>query len=196
LVSITMIALTDFGDLAVLLPLAVVMLLWLLAMRSLSEAAWWLAAVALCTGGTALLKIYFFACPIDREVISPSGHTSFSTLVYGALAVVIAAELKVGWQRIAIIGGGTAFVVAIAVSRFVLRAHSPPEVVFGMVVGLASLALFGEHYLRRRPAEVPLKPLLVAVVVLMAAFHGRELHAEPLLHAISWYFHIASIACA
>src|SRR5713101_2763590 len=162
-----MIALTDFGDLAVLLPLAVVMLLWLLAMRSLSEAAWWLAAVALCTGGTALLKIYFFACPIDREVISPSGHTSFSTLVYGALAV----------------------------SRFVLRAHSPPEVVFGMVVGLASLALFGEHYLRRRPAEVPLKPLLVAVVVLMAAFHGRELHAEPLLHAISWYFHIASIAC-
>src|SRR5260370_14933499 len=91
LVSITMIALTDFGDLAVLLPLAVVMLLWLLAMRSLSEAAWWPAAVALCTGGTALLKIYFFACPIDREVLSPSRHTSFSTFLSGALALLSAA---------------------------------------------------------------------------------------------------------
>src|SRR5260221_3154779 len=101
-----MIALTDFGDLAVLLPLAVVMLLWLLAMRSLSEAAWWLAAVALCTGGTALLQIFFFACPIDREVISPRGHTSFTPLVHGALPVVISAGLRVGWPRIAIIGGG------------------------------------------------------------------------------------------
>src|SRR5258707_13209999 len=103
-----MIALTDFGDLAVLLPLAVVMLLWLLAMRSLSEAAWWLAAVALCTGGPALLKIYFFACPIDREGISPSGHTSFSTMVDGALPLVLAVEVKGGWQRIPINRGGNA----------------------------------------------------------------------------------------
>ena len=49
-------ALTEFGDLAVLMPLATVMLLWLLFMRSPRGAAWWAIAVVFCTGLTAILK--------------------------------------------------------------------------------------------------------------------------------------------
>lgn len=85
--------LTNFGDLAVLLPLAIVILLWLVTLRPRRCAVWWAVAVGLCTGLTALLKIYFYVCPPSPELQSPSGHTSFSALVYGTLALV---ELALG----------------------------------------------------------------------------------------------------
>lgn len=186
---------TDFGDLAVLLPLAAVMLLWLVAVRSARGAAWWLAALALCICGTALLKVYFFACSSAPDMASPSGHSSFSTLVYGALAVIITAELTVGWRRMMVVAGSAALIATIALSRFALGAHSLPEIVLGIAVGLASLGLFAQGYLRCRAAGASLTSLLVAVVVLVAVLHGRELRAEEFLQAISQYFHVSSIAC-
>ena len=80
-----LIALTGFGDTAVLTPLAAVMLLWLLFMRSPRGAAWWAI-----TGMTALLKVSFYGCPPTPDLHSPSGHTSLSTLVYGAMTLVTA----------------------------------------------------------------------------------------------------------
>jgi membrane-associated phospholipid phosphatase len=185
---------TDFGDITVLLPLAAVMLIWLMGARSTGGAAWWLAALALCVGGTALLKIYFFACPAS-DLASPSGHGSFSALVYGALAVIVAAELTTGWRRMIAMAGGAALIATIAVSRFALGAHSLPEIVLGIGVGLASLALFAQGYLRCRPAGGSLTSLLVAVVVLVAVLHGRELRAEEFLQALSQYFRVGAIAC-
>lgn len=186
---------TDLGDLAVLLPLAGVTLVWLMATRSMRGAAWWLAGLALCIGGTALLKIYFFACRPISDLASPSGHSSFSTLVYGALAVIVAAELTKGWQRTAAVAGSGGLIATIAVSRLVLGAHSLVEIMLGVGVGLASLALFTQGYLRHRPADASLTPLLVVTIVLVAVLHGRELRAEEFLHAISQYFRIGSIAC-
>ena len=190
-----MVALTDFGDLAVVLPLSAAILFWLLAMRSASAAGWWLAAVALCAGGTALLKIYFVACPAGRELTSPSGHTSFSTLVFGALAVLVAVERGASWQRLTVLGMTSLFVAAIAVSRLVLRVHSALEIALGTIIGLAALAVFAQGYLRYRPVDVSLTPLLLAVVVLTTLLHGRELHAEQFLHAISRYFGVRSLLC-
>jgi hypothetical protein len=74
-------ALTELGDIAVLVPLAAVMLLWLLLMGSPRGAAWWAIAVALCASLTAILKVSFYGCPPIPDLHSPSGHTSFSTLV-------------------------------------------------------------------------------------------------------------------
>ena len=37
--------------------------------------------------------------PSRSDLVSPSGHTSLSTLIYGALALVIAAETR-GWQHV------------------------------------------------------------------------------------------------
>lgn len=149
-----MIALTDFGDLAVLLPLSAAILFWLLAMRSTGAAAWWLAAVTLSAGGTALLKIYFGACPAGTQLTNPSGHTSFSTLVFGGLAFVVAEELGEGWQRISVIATTTLFVVAIAVSRLVLGAHSLLEVGLGVLIGVAAFAAFARGYRHHRPVRV------------------------------------------
>lgn len=195
-IFVAMMTLTDFGDLAVLLPVSAAILAWLLAARSPGGAVWWIAAVAMCTLATALLKIYFFACPIGEDLVSPSGHTSFGTLVYGGLMVVVANELRSGWRRIVASCAVASFVVGIAISRFLLGAHSAAEILFGLAVGIISLGIFGQHYLRFPPAQTRLRLLLIVVVVLITIFHGRELHAEVLLRAISGYLHVGSTLCA
>jgi hypothetical protein len=52
-----MTSLTNFGDLAVLLPLAAAILIWLFAAGERRVALWWLLALALCLGVTGLLKV-------------------------------------------------------------------------------------------------------------------------------------------
>jgi membrane-associated phospholipid phosphatase len=187
-------AITDFGDLGVLLPLAAAVALWFLARRSVAAFTWWLAAVALCAGGTALLKVYFFACHGPYALTSPSGHSSFSALIYGALAVIVAAAVSADWQRFVIIAAAAGLVAAIAASRHSFAAHGPLEIVCGLAVGLVSLGVFVRGYSYARPAA-SLRPLLVAVVVLVVALHGHELRAEEFLQAVSRYLHVGSIAC-
>jgi hypothetical protein len=49
-------ALTDFGDAAVLLPLSIVILLWMLIHHGRRVFASWVIAVSLCVGATTLLS--------------------------------------------------------------------------------------------------------------------------------------------
>lgn len=187
-------AMTDFGDLAVLLPLTLIILVWLVAMRCPQGALGWLAAAAFCGGATGLLKVYFFACPWSRELVSPSGHTSLSTLVYGGLCVIVAAQVRGGVARAATLAASGALIAAIAVSRVLLTVHTALEVGVGFVIGGAALAIFAISYVRHRPTRVSLSPLAVTGVLLVALLHGHELRAEGLLHAISSYLRLAA-AC-
>ena len=108
--------LTDFGDPAVLIPLSLVFFIWLLLTRRLSTAIIWLLIVAASNAVVAVLKVYFLACPAGSALHSPSGHTSFSILVYGSLTIALALAVNGRWMRKAIIVLGTLFVAAIAVS--------------------------------------------------------------------------------
>lgn len=184
-----LIALTGFGDTAVLIPLAAVMLLWLLAMRAPRGAVWWGIAVTFCLGMTALLKISFYGCPPIPDLHSPSGHTSLSTLVYGAMTLVTASETG-GVRRIMAISVGTGVILAIAASRLLLRVHSTVEVGVGLVIGTAALALFVLGYSRYRQKEMWLFPLFVAGGVLVSVMHGRELHAEEFLREMAGFLRI------
>jgi len=83
-----LIALTEFGDAAVLMPLAAAMLIWLLLYFS-RAARWWILALGFCVGPT-MFKIVFYGCPPAGDMHSPSGHTSLSALVYGALTLAAA----------------------------------------------------------------------------------------------------------
>jgi membrane-associated phospholipid phosphatase len=184
-----LIALTGLGDTAVLLPLAAVMLLWLLVNRSPRGAVWWAITVALCVGMTALLKFSFYGCPPEPDLHSPSGHTSLSTLVYGALTLATASETG-AVRRVMAISVGTGFILAIATSRLLLHIHSASEVGAGLMIGTAALALFGSRYPRYRGKEMRLFPLFIAGGVLVSILHGRELRAEELLREIAGYFQI------
>jgi membrane-associated phospholipid phosphatase len=185
---------TDFGDLAVLLPLVAVVTVWLIAIRQPRAAIWWLAAVALCMGSTAVLKIYFYVCPPLTDLRNPSGHTSLSLLVYGALTLAVATSVT-GWKRVAVIASGAAFIAAIGISRVVIHFHSILEVALGSVVGICALALFARPFWPSHPRESRLQAMLVASVALMVMLHGQELHAEGLLHAISHYLNRAGMSC-
>ena len=184
-----LVAITDFGDSAVLLPLAAAMLLWLLLLRAPRAAAWWVAAVGFCIGLTAVLKIFFFRCPPIHNLHSPSGHTSLSILIYGALALVIMVDGG-NLRRVVMIGGGAGLIFAIAASRLLLDMHSMPEIALGLMIGVVGLTVFGYGYLRCRPEVVRLSPLLVSAVVLISTLHGSQLRAEEVLHRITGYLHI------
>lgn len=99
--------LTDFGELAVLLPLIGITLLWLLFARSRSSVA---VAGLGCIALTALAKVSAYACPPARDLHSPSGHTSLSTLVYGGMALITATGTR-GARRLLAITGGFAFIL-------------------------------------------------------------------------------------
>lgn len=188
-------ALTEFGDSAVLLPLAGILFLWLLSLPNKGVAVWWVAALAICIGGTALLKIYFYGCPHDARLHNPSGHVSLSTLVYGGFATVIVAR-SVYWKQMAIFGGAIALVTGIAVSRIVLNAHTALEVGLGLIIGFLSLALFVSRYLRQ-PADNPRFGIFVfAALFVIIVTHGDTLRAERLFHRIGAYAQLEPIVCS
>src|SRR5262249_6938849 len=116
----TLMALTNIGDLAVLLPITVLVFVWLYFLPGRRDAAWWAVAAALCLGVTALLKILFSICAPVAELHSPSGHISLSTFVYGALFMLMAITVE-GRLRYTAIGVGALLVLLIALSRISLH---------------------------------------------------------------------------
>jgi len=185
---------TDFGDLAILLPLVAVVTAWLIALRQPRTVLWWLGAVAICMSTTAVLKIYFYACPPLTDLHSPSGHTSLSTLVYGALTLAVAMIVS-GWKRAAVLMAGAAFIAAIGVSRILVLAHSVPEVVLGSLIGIGALALFAYRFWPRRPSEPRVQAMLITSMALMVMLNGQELRAEGLFQAVGLYLKHAGMAC-
>ena len=186
--------LTDFGDAAVVLPLSVVISLWLLRHHSHRVLVPWIIALGLCIAVTALLKIYLNACPIGSDLVSPSGHTSLSTLTYGAMTLVIAAEERRILQT-SVLGVGAGFIFSIAGSRVWLNAHSALEVGIGILIGIVTLALFARYYLRWRNEGTPLLMLVLPAVVVITVFLGQEVRIELVLHAISHHLRLAEFAC-
>jgi membrane-associated phospholipid phosphatase len=186
--SLGMRYLTNLGDAAVVLPVAALILLWLLDLAGQRIALLWCCALLVAGGGTALLKIYIDACTIPVAGLdSPSGHTGMSTLVYGGLALMIGAETA-SWRRLAVGAAGVVLVAAIALSRVVLGAHDVIEVVVGLLIGGTALALFARGYV-----GVPIEgarriwPLVIATSILAVALalsdHPTQL--EPFWHLIA-----------
>jgi membrane-associated phospholipid phosphatase len=187
--------LTDFGDSAVLLPLSMVVLIWLLATRSMAAAIWWVGVLAVFGAVVGGLKMLFFACPPAVDVRSPSGHTGFSMLVYGGIAAIIAIQCRSALARIAIMLAATALVIGIAISRVTLRMHSRNETLIGFLIGVVAVAVFIFGYRRTTANRRLLAPLLFAVVLTAAIFHGTRLNAETNLHMLGGWLDLQQLFC-
>ena len=172
-------------------PASVLLLAYLWYRNARPAAFVWGQTLAICLASILAIKIATHACgtkiPLLR-VHSPSGHTSFSTLVCGAMALIAATE-SAGLRRVITISGAAGFILAIAASRLPL-AHSAPEVGLGLVIGISALGVFGQGYLRCRAARVWLSPLFLVGGAVVLVLHGRELDAEHFLHAIAEFLRI------
>jgi membrane-associated phospholipid phosphatase len=187
---------SDAGDSAVLLPLALLLIAALWRYQSRAAASTLVVALAACGALMILLKLTLIACGEEWNagVVSPSGHASLSTTVYGALGI-IAARQSPRWQQPAIVFGSWLFVGAIALSRVILGAHSYAEVGLGLLVGFAALCLFAIPYLRLRKAPLNLALLLGLSVATVLALHGAHLPVERLLHRFAFFGRTAAGIC-
>lgn len=172
-------AISDFGDTAVLLPVAVSLVALLWCFQSWAAAAYLSLGFAFCLLTMLILKIGFVACSVVWHVgiVSPSGHASFSAVAYGALGLIAARHAQ-RRQRPVISVICLLLVAAVAWSRVALGSHSPAETVLGLAVGLLALSLFAVPYMRLRSGRVNAALLFGVVAGLMLAFHGLHLPVE------------------
>jgi len=184
-------AISNLGNAAILLTLSVIVAAAIWRFQSRLAAAWFLAMVTVCAVAMAILKVTFAACSQawGTDIVSPSGHASLSAMFYGSLALVMARQVR-PWQQALIAIAGCGLIAAVAVSRVVLRAHSPAEVVIGLSVGMAACALFAVPYLRRPAAPLNLTLLIALSVPAILMLHNTHVHAEHVVRQIApWLRH-------
>jgi membrane-associated phospholipid phosphatase len=180
---------TDFGDTAVTVPLALLMLCFLAATRQPRLAIGWAIAILGCAAVISGLKLVLDACgnPLaSAGLASPSGHTAMSAVVYGGFAAVIGTRLARP-ARAALIAGAAALIIAMPLSRIVLHVHTPIEVVVGLAVGLAALTIIVSIAAIRRE-RLPVLWLAAAAILVAMLFHGERWPAEQAIHHFAGWF--------
>jgi membrane-associated phospholipid phosphatase len=192
-----MIAITDLGDSGVLLPVAGLILLILLWLHTRRTALWWASTIALCAFATVAAKVALHACVFgwsSHDLVSPSGHTSLSTTVYGSCAFVVASETS-RWRRIAALATGVVIVAAIALSRVYVHAHTGPEVVAGLLIGAACVSWFAYGCRRSEARRLPWQAVITISALAIAATYGAHLDFEALITALARHLGTAGAAC-
>jgi membrane-associated phospholipid phosphatase len=181
--------LTDFADLAAVLPIAVCIGL------SLAWVTWWRGVAAwsfnvmFALSATLVLKLVFLACG-PTAGFSPSGHTAAGTAVYGGVAALILRK-RIGAPAAWLLAGGS-MAALIGYSRMALHLHDLREVSIGAAVGLVAVAAFLATV---GPAPTGLRPraLLSPALLVIIPLHGLRLPAEPMVrHAAAW---LAPLMC-
>ena len=181
---------TDFGDTAVTVPLALMMACFLVAMKQPYLALGWCVAIGACVAVIGALKLALAGCPhplFSAGLSSPSGHTAMSTAVYGGFAAVAGAALARPAREL-LVGGVLALMIGIALSRAVLGYHSPIEVAVGLAVGVAALVVILVCIDRHRPERLPAGRIVLAVLVVALLLHGERWPAEQAIHRLAGWF--------
>jgi membrane-associated phospholipid phosphatase len=179
---------TDFGDSAVTVPLALLMLVFLIAARERRLAFAWVLALGGCAMAIGALKLVFGVCGSEfgvGAIVSPSGHTAMSTSVYGSLALVIGSRLS-AVQRYAVFAGAGVAIIAIALSRLALHDHTLAEIVVGLAVGGAAVAAFRWMTRYQTAPALPIAWLLLCGAGIVAVMHGARWMIEPAVHRLAW----------
>lgn len=168
------------GDSALLLPASILLLVFLLWRGQARVALSLAAALALAGGATIGAKLAFHACGgalTGLDVVSPSGHASFTTIFYGALAILLGSGRPFGARWAA--GAATALLVgAVGISRVRTGAHSPAEVAIGVGIGTAALALFAILHGRATAPPLPWLPVGIGFAAALLLLGGAHFSLE------------------
>jgi len=179
-----MVAVTSLGGPWALLGLALAIAAWLGWRHHWSALGHWLAAATFASGAPLLLShlVPTEAWPGAVRGSFPSGHTLRGTVLYGLLAVLTARELRPAWRWRAY-AAAAVLVGAIALSRLYLGAERLSDVLGGLTLGLAWVALLGMAYRRHPAATVSPRGLLAvlgATLLLAGSWHLMYLHRSDM----------------
>lgn len=190
-------AITSLGELGLLLPASFCVFGYLLYRRAYSVALIWATVLVVGLGATLIAKLGFHACGAEiglPDIRSPSGHTAFGAIFFGC-GSLLAGFGRPFWQRVVLLCGAAALILLIALSRVALHAHTPEEVVSGLMIGSACVAFFAWAHARAKPPEVRLRPVVVAFTVLVVLLNGHSLNAEPVIRDIAYKLRATMNVC-
>lgn len=184
-----MVAVTELGDVQVLLPVILASLAWFVWRRLWRTSLYWLAAVGVAQ---ILVKVLKLALQRPRpgafydgvEAFAfPSGHATMSVVAYGFLAFLICRKQR-AVTSLLIAATAALFVSLIAFSRLYLGVHWASDVIAGTSFGLAWIgALAMAHTYRTDEDARPNQLAIVVVVTLLVSgtWHIMQNHARDSL---------------
>jgi membrane-associated phospholipid phosphatase len=184
------IAVTRLADTVVMLPAAALCLTWLLMSGATRLALWW---CVLLTGGLALVavtKIAFLGWGIGIpawDFTGISGHAMRANAIMPVLLYLVFIKSSRRVRQGAVMTGA-AFGVLLGVSRFVVNAHSPSEVVTGCLLGaIVSTAFLAMMPAPPRPGlEIrPAQALPLLLLLLLPIFTAKPAPTERWLRSVA-----------
>ena len=181
--------LSNLGDAAFLLPLALGCAIWLRSV-DMRLAIRWAVLLSAGMGLVGLSKILYAGCGLEFSAIQLrmiSGHTMLAASIYTVAGGLLFGGFGGGWYRLGAVGG-LALAAAIGASRIMQDAHTPAEVVAGWMLGASIAAL-----LLLRVFDTPRKMprALVAGVGLLAVSsiaYGHHAPFQRMIEHYSWWF--------
>lgn len=182
------ILITDIGDTASLIGITAAGAIYLISRGARRAAMFLVTAFCLSALFIGLLKLAFSGCHHYVHfsgVESPSGHAADSASVFWAYAILMRTQLE-DRRRLLPMLLLTLLIIAIAVSRVMLEAHTTPEVIIGLLAGWSALSLARFFVLRGADPGV-FDAYVLAIWGVAAAFitHGMHLPAEDWLRSLA-----------
>ncbi|KAF0191687.1 MAG: membrane-associated protein [Gammaproteobacteria bacterium] len=183
-----MVAVSQLSSSRVNVPVFIAVLGWLAWQRRWLAAGHWMGAVIF---GTLMASAMKALLHVERpptlyaeiaDYAFPSGHATMSVVIYGFLAVMIARERAGPVRWLPYVAAGS-WVAMVALSRLYLGAHWLTDVLGGIALGLAWVALLGIAYRRHRPPPVSagkLTMLVASTFLISGTWHVNQHHADEL----------------
>lgn len=185
-----LVAVTELGDSVMNLFILLAILASLLYRRHFRPAVYWLLAAI---GGGTLVQIFKWLVHKPRPIAIyqgvsswgfPSGHTTMSVVLFGFIAILLLREVSQRWRWLpfAVAIGSS---LLIAFSRLYLGAHWLSDVLGGLSLGWAWVALLSIFYLKGKNQR-PFSPRVVLVplgliLLLGGGWHISQRHAHDLV---------------
>ncbi len=147
------------GDLAVILPLVLVVCGWLYRRGEYRHAHYWLAAGTFVVLAGPLLGrlLQVLRPPIGPSGLTPwafpSGHVLRATVIYGFLAVVLAGGITPTWRWLPHAWAGM-LITLVSTSQLYFGVHWLTDVLGSLTLGLAWVATLGLAYRRHLGSEI------------------------------------------
>lgn len=170
--------LTDFGDQAMILPLAVILAFAWAASGWRRGTLAWCMVVPLTLAVVLAAKLTVLACGgflLQWQLHSPSGHTASAALVYGGVLAMLAPRR---WQRASVWCAPIGVAIVFGVTRVGLRQHTIADVMIGGLIGVAGAWLMVRIAGLRPRLSPHAFAVLGAALATAILFHGTQLNAE------------------